>query len=795
MTGLLHDLRFAVRLFLTRPTYAVATAGTLAAAIAANIAIFMLVDGVLLRPLPVPDANRVVQLEEQHGTGRLNLTGGAVADITARARSFSAIAAFRLYTPGLSAGTEPEQVLAADVSPEYFEVLGAQPLYGRSFAPSDFAPGARATVILGDGVFRRSFGGDPAAVGRVVLINAVPTEVIAVMPPGFYAPGRPAVWRPRPESAALPLNRRAHLFTVLARVRSDVTVDAARSELDVLAGQITADSARIDPDMRLMATPLHERLVEGVRPALLILWAAVGLLLLIAAANIANLQLMQATVRSRELAIRRALGAGHGRLVRQLAAESLLLGAVGGTIGILLGAWAAPSLAAALPATLPGVADLAPRQGTIAFGILLALGSSLIFGVGPALRTSARAVGALRDRAAAPASTAVRATLVACEVAMTVVLLAAAGLLARSFTSVLRIDPGFDPAGIVTFNLTLPAARYPDAAAHAAFYQQLLGGIASVPGVASVAATGALPLTGTPTTTMVPEGRSEADGLVADIVTASPGFFSTLRIPLKLGREFTDRDRAAGVPVVVINEAAVKQFWPSGGTPIGRRIVMQDWGQPYEAQVIGVVGDVRQMGMEGDARPAAYYPLAQFPETVLREAIVIRATAPPDQIVAAAREQVRAVDRDQPIASVRLLSEVVASAIAQRRFNFVLVAAFACAAVLLAGFGVYGIVAFAIAQRTTEIGVRVALGARPPDIVRLTARLAALPIGAGLAVGIAGALSASRALETLLFGVKPTDVATLAAVAAAIVVLGAAACFAPTRRALRVDPAAALRGE
>jgi putative ABC transport system permease protein len=793
MAGLLLDLRFAVRLFVTRPTYTIAVAGTMAAAIAGNVAIFTLVNAVLLRPLPLPQPDRLVRIEERHGDALLNLTGATLADVTNRARSFGAIGGYRLYTPGLSAGAQPEQVLAADVSPAYFDVLGLGPVLGRSFEPHDFAPGARRVLLLSDGVWRRTFGGDPEAVGKVVLVSAEPAEVIGVMPPAMYAPGQPAIWRPRPPEAALERNRRAHLFTVIARLRPDRAVDAARSELDALASQVLQDSAHVDPDMQLVATPLQQRVVESVRPALLMLWAAVGLLLLLATVNITNLAMMQAAQRTRELAIRLAVGAGRGRLVRQLAVESLVLGLLGGSIGMAVGLWVAPVLASTLPMTLPGVSDLSPNGRLIAFGAALSIGASLLFGIGPAVLVSTRTT-TLRDRST-PSSTPIRAALVACEVALTIVLLAAAGLLARSFTTVLRIDPGFDATDVVTFDLTLPSARYPDTRAHADFYQQVLDRIAFLPGITSTGVTGALPLRGTPTTTMVPEGRTEQDGLHADIVTVSPGFFATLRIPVRLGRAFSDRDRAGSLPVVVINEAAVKSFWPGSENPIGRRIVMRDWGEPYEAHVVGVVGNVRQMDIEMGERPAAYYPIAQFPETMLRETIVIRASVPPDQVIAAARAQILTIDRDQPVASVQLLEDVIAAATAQRRFNFVLVAAFACAAVLLAGFGVYGVVAFAIAQRTKEIGVRVALGARPASIVRLTARIATAPIASGLTLGIAGAFGAGRALESLLFGVHPTDAATLGAVIVAVLLLGAAACYLPTRRALRVDAASALRGE
>jgi predicted permease len=794
MTGLALDLRFALRLFVTRPAYTIAVVGTLAITIGANIAIFMLVDGVLLRGIPAPRPEQLVAIEERHGAGRLNLTGATVADLVAGAHSFDAIAAYRLYTPGLSTGSHPEQVLAADVSPGYFEVLGTRPALGRPFESHDFASGARRTVILSDGTWRRTFGADPGAVGRVVLVNAEPAEVIGVMPAGLYAPGRPSIWRPRPEEAALTLNRRAHLFTVLGRLRDGRTIEGARSELDLLSNRVLEASGNLDPDMRLSATPLQERLVESVRPALLTLWAAVGLVLLIAAANIANLQLMQGALRDRELAIRRALGAGRTRLLRQLLAECLLLGGVGGTAGILLGLWSAPALASALSPTLPGVAELTPGLRVAVFSGLLSVLTVAAFAIGPALRASNRA-GSLRDRSGTAGSSRLRAALVACEVAMTVVLLTGAGLLARSFTTLLRIDPGFDPEGVVTFDVTLPAARYPDAAAHADFHSRLLERIAAMPGVLSAATTGALPMTGTPATTMVPEGKTEADDLQADVVTVSPDLFTTLRMPLLQGREFSPLDRRGSAPVVIVNESAARQFWPDAPSPLGRRLVMHDWGSPYEAEVVGVVGDVRQMGLDQSTRPAAYYPIAQFPETLLREAVVIRASGAVEPVVTAARTAVAGVDPDQPVASMRLLTDVLASAVAQRRFNVVLVSAFAAAASVLAGLGIYGVVAFAVAQRTREIGVRVALGARTAHIVRLAGRVAAIPLAVGLTAGMAAAQAASASIQSLLFDVRSTDPVTLAAVAVAVAVLGGLACLAPMRRALRVDPAVALRIE
>lgn len=803
MTSLLLDLRFAVRLLLKQRSVTLAAIATLAVAIAANTAIFALVDGVLLRPLPLPDPGKLVRIEERHDRGRTNVTGATFADLSRESAVFSEIASFRLNSPGLSDGTMPEQVIAAEVSPRYFEVLAVGPLSGRTFGEPDFAEGARRVVILSNDVWRRRFGSDPSAVGRTVLVNAVPTEVVGVMPPGFFAPGsgarmagQPDIWVPQTRGGALQANRRAHLFTVIGRLAHGQTVASARSWLELFSRRVLNESGGIDPDMRLEATALQARLVESLRPALLILWAAVGLVLLIGAANIANLLLMQGAVRTRELSIRRALGADRARLIRQLTAESVVLGLAGGVIGVALGMWALPVLASLLPSSLPPALGLTADGRIAGFGLLLSVIAAAAFGIVPALRGAADAAGGtLRDRSGAPGSARLRGTLVAAEIALTVMLLSAAALLARSFLLVTRIDPGFDPAQVVALDISLPPARYAGAAAQADFYQRVLDRLAVLPGVTAAAVTGALPMTGTASTTMVPEGGHREQELAADVVPASPDYFTVLRIPLRAGRLFSEADRRGTAPVALINEAAASRFWPAGVSPLGRGLTMEDWGVPHRAEVIGIVGDIHQAGLEAAVRPAVYYPLAQFPETMLRQSVVIRTPGDPLAVVGAVREQIRAEDSDQPIASVRPLDDVLAGAVAQRRFNLLLIGSFAATALLLAGIGVYGIVAFAVGQRTREIGVRVALGARPADVVRLVLGQGAVPVSLGVAIGLAGARAASGLLDSLVFGISGTDASTMIGVALVVGALALAAAIVPARRALHVDPAVALRGD
>jgi len=796
MTSLLPDVRFAARMLWKHKTLTASALATISLAIAANTAIFSLVSSVLLRRLALPQPERVVRVEERHEGRALNLTGATFADVRERVGAFSAAASFRLNSPGLAAGDVPEQVTAAQVSSEYFAVLSTPPLLGRTFEPADFAPGARPTVLLTEDVWRRSFGGDRDAVGRTVLVNAVPTEIVGVMPAAMFAPGSPRIWIPQTPQGTFEGNRRAHLFFVVARVRRDVSLEAARQELETVSSQIRDDSGEVDPGLALGMTPLHEWLAAPVRPALLMLWAAVGLLLVIGATNVANLLLMQGASRTREIGIRTALGAPRARLLRQFAVEAVLLGAAGGALGTLLGIWAVPVLRMLVPASLSRSVDISADGGTLIFGFLLSMFTTVCFGVAPAIRaSSAPAADALRDRESiSPARSALRTAFVTAQVGVTVLLLTGAALLARSFLLVTRMDPGFDPSGTLAFDVTLPSATYPDARAHAAFLTRLVEQVRSIPGVQHAGAAGALPLGGIPATTMVPEGGDPDADLSADVIPSSPGHIEALRIPLKAGRLFTQADHERGVPVMLVSEHAARAFWPTDPTPLGRRVTMRNWGEPYTAEVVGVVGDVRQAGPDADIRSAVYYPLQQFPETLIRYSIVLRAPGDPRALAAAAREAVWRADRTLPVASMRTMGDAMAAAVAARRFNLLLIGAFAIAALGLAAMGLYGILAFAVGQRTRELGVRIALGAGATDIVHVVWTHGAVPVLLGLAAGLAGAVAGSRVIRGLLFGIEGADTVTFGVVAALMLLVAGVASLGPIRRALTIDPAAVLRG-
>ncbi len=796
MNSFALDLRYAFRILRKHWLLSMSAICTMALAIGANTSIFALAYGVLLKPLPLPDAERIIRIEEQHHGRRLNVTGATFSDLRERTRTLRAIAAYRILSPGLSAPPGiPEQVVAAEVTTNYFDVLGVSPAVGRWFAATDFVSGSAHTVIVSDGIWQRRFGSDRTVVGRQVSIDSVPAEIIGVAPARMFAPGTPDIWIPATRSAPLLSNRRAHLFTVIGRIDASYSLGSSERELDALSTAIGRDSGNVDPDLTFLATPLQTRMIQNARPEILALWTGVSLLMLIAAANIASLLLMHGSARARELSIRIAVGAGRSRIVRQLATESVLLTCAGGLIGTCAGLWAVPALRAALPASIPRAADLTGGPIVLLFSICVSLAMAVIFALPLTLRTSMlRPADALRSRiASGPGHSRSRSILVIAEIALTATLLCGAGLLGRSLWSVLQVEPGFNPSNVLTFRLSLPAAKYSNAGAHHAFYQSVLERINALPRIVAAGVTGALPLTGTPATTMEPQRSTAAEQLSADVVTVTPGFFAALEIPLHRGRLFSPADLKGTQAVMLINETAARRFWPDGSSPVGRLITMKDWGAPYQAEVVGVVGDVHQAGSDSEVSPAVYYPLAQFPETTLTQSIVVRTTGNLTQTASMVKDQIWAVDSSQPIASVRTMDEIMSAAVAERRFNLLVLSAFAAAAVLLSAIGIYGIVAFAVSERRHEFGVRIALGAPRWDLVRVVMTHAAQPVGIGLIAGLGGALMTSRLLQTLLFGVRATDAMTFAAVGLTIATVTVLACTAPVRRALRLDPIAALR--
>jgi putative ABC transport system permease protein len=796
MISLPRDLRHTIRTLARRPAFAATAIATIALAIGANTLMFALIRAVLLKPLPLPEPDRLVRVEQVHQSGPSNVTGATFRDLQARTTTLASVAAFRVSPATLSAEREAVQASATTMTSGYFTVLGVTPRAGRLPAAEDFVSGGAPVVFIDSAAWRRFFSHDPSAIGRILLVNAVPRIVAGVIDVPSSIPGAADVWLPYPDDAPLLMNRRARLFTVVGRLRPGISVSAASSELDNIARQVRHDAPEAGMDLSLRATSLAERIVQPIRSALVVLWAAVGVLLLIAFANVSNLLLMQGTIRARELSLRTALGASRATLVRQLALESVLLGVAGGVTGAAIGAWGLTVLRAALPPLLPRVTEVRADATVVLPGIALSLVASILFGLVPAIRASRRdAAASLRSRHGEQAGSRLRDIFVAAQVALTLVLLFGAGLLGRSLLAVTRVPLGFDPSDVTTADLSLPSARYDDAAAHARFYARLLEQMSGVQGLDAIGVTGALPLSPTAATTMIPQdGRSDQQA-DADVITATPGLFTALRIPLVRGRSITDLDRSGAQPVALVNETAARQFWPAGVDPIGRTIEMRDWGSPYSATVIGIVGDVHQAGPDQPSAPAVYYPLAQFPETTLMQTVVVRSRVPLERVIGGIRDAVARIDAAQPIALAAAMPERIASALAPRRFNLLLLGAFASSALLLAAVGIYGIVAFAMAARTREIGIRMALGAAPRHIVRLAVVRGVVPVLFGVTAGAVASLAVSRALAVLVFGVATHDAASLGIAIALVIAAGLAAIAGPARRVLRVDPAIALQAE
>ncbi len=800
MSALPRELVHAVRAVLRRPGLLAAVAATLALAIAVNTAMFGVVHAVLLRPLPFPDPQRIVRIEERHAAGApVNLTGATFSDLRAQARSFSHAAAYRVFPFNLSGEGDAVAITAARVSADFFFVLGARPLAGRFFAPGEFEPGGERTVVLGERLWRSFMGGDPGAVGRRVKLDGEPHLVVGVVAERERFPDAADLWLPLSPARLLPENRRSHLFTAVARVRPGVSLAEARGELASLAAGIGASARGQDELQALVLTPLGERLTQAVRPALAALSAAVGLALLVACANVASLLLARGAARERELAVRAALGASRLQIVRQLLLESLVLAAFGTLPGVLLAGLATQALRALAPPGLPRADEIALDGVALAHAVAIGLGSALLFGLGPALRAArGSGQGALARGARGVVSPSrARAGLVVAQIALLVVVLGGAGLLARSFLELQAAPLGFRRAGVFTFYVSPAGPAYGSAAPTLGYVDRVLEELRGLPGARQAAAALSLPSRPRPSTAFALEGRDEAapDGTpMADVQAVSASYFSLMEIPLLAGRGIEEAD-AAGAPVVaVLSRAAAQSFWP-GSSPLGKRIRLLHWNDPLEARVVGVVEDVRQAGPEADVAPAVYFSHRQFADRVLGFSFLVRSDEPAGRLAGAIRARLRALDPDQPVSQLASLDEVLRAALAPRRFNALVVGAFAGLALVLSVIGVHGLVAFLVGERTREIGVRLALGASPAGVRRSFASQGLRLTLAGVALGLPLALAAGRAAAGLVASVSAADPLALAGAAALAVGAGLGAAFFAARRAAALDPAAALREE
>jgi putative ABC transport system permease protein len=801
-----RDLRYACRLLRRQPAFSGVAILTLALGIGATTAVFTVVYGVLLRPLPYRNPDRLMMLFYGH-RGRVSpwLSPLDFGDYAARSDVFTAAAALAPITANLTGTGDPERLQGARVSWNYFTVLGASMAHGRAFVEAD-AQGDGARVVLSDGLWRRRFGGRPDVVNSTMTFDGHALTVIGVASPDVRFPATAEFWQPlifTPHDLA-PDARGAQWVQVLARLKDGESPREATTALEAVASRLALTFPRTEKDATLIALPLQERIVQNSRPTLLLLLGAVTLVMLIACANVANLVLARAQGRERELSVRAALGASRAQLIGQLLTESLVLGVLGTIAGATLAVLPVRALALLGPSSIPRLSEVAIDVHVLALAAGAAIVTTLVFGLTPAISASGWSSGGgfVPSRAVVGgAGTRPRRLLVIAELALAIMLLAGAGLLIRSYVQLQRVAPGFDPEGVVTFGLSLPAAKYSDPGVPTAFVTTLLARIQGTPGIDSVSVAMGLPFTSdlNALTGFRREGEPEPDSASmpsASLRIISADYFKTMRIPIRRGRFFTTGDTATGPEVAVINERTAQRFF-SGANPIGQQIRVSAELARHAANgpktIVGVVGNVKYGGLDEETPAEIYLPYDQQPVDAFTVAVRGRGDAP--TLVPTLRREVEALDPLLPLANIHSLGDLVDASIAGRQFTLIVFLVFGAIAVALSAVGVYGVLAYLVGQRTREIGLRLAIGAAPSDVVWLFLREGAVLALVGVSVGLAGALAAGRWIAALLFGVTPADPATFAIAVLTLALTAACATYLPARRAARVDPAQALRAD
>lgn len=808
---MLNDLRYAVRTLFKNPGFTLVAVITLALGIGANTAIFSVVNGVLLRPLPFHEPDRIVRVSTSTADEpRSNHSAGEFIDLRREQQSLQAVAGYRPLPFTVAARTgEASQLVGAFVTAEFFDVFGVPAAIGRRFSGAeDTAPGDRR-VVLSRRAWKQLYGERSDAVGLPLRVNGQVHTLVGVLPSQAEWPAGADIWvlserEVPPSPLDLPqeaADREVRYFEAVARLKPGVTLAQAQQDVSRVATLLHARDAPTAARRDFRLFDLREDIVGDVRFGLLLLQAAVGLVLVIACANVSSLLIARATGRRRELAIRAALGAGRGRLVRQLLTESALLGITGGLAGLLVGAWMIGLLTRVLPDTVPRGGEISLDRVVALVTILAAIGTGLLFGVLPALQASqTQAQTALKqggDRGGTSGMRALgRSTLVVAEVALTLVLLAGAGLLLNSLLRLQRVESGLRPENATVVGLVIPQSRYPTAAAQIGLYRRLLEGLGSRAGIQAVGIGFPGPLRGDNASgTLTIEGReatSPSDRPFANLGSVSGGFFAAMGIPIMAGRSFADSDGAKAPPVAIASAALARKYWP-GENPIGKHLRFDDEAAAPWSTIVGVVGDVRQLGLHQDPPPILYLPYQQFPLPFTN--ITIRSSAPAGAIASLVRAELAAIDPDLPPGDTNALQAVLDESIAQPRFRTMLLTAFALAALLLAAVGVYGLISYSVVQRTREIGIRVALGAQPRQVLGQIMREGLLLAVAGVGLGLLGSLLAARVLSTFLFGVGAADPLTFGSVALLLLAVACLATYVPSRRALQVDPVTALRGD
>ncbi len=795
---IIPDLLFAWRTIRRRPGFALLVSGTLALGIGANTAMFSVVNAVLIRPVPYPEPERLVFMYGSFAKNdRAAMSPPDYLDYRAENRVLTSFAARSIGGEAvITSGGPPERVAAGTITANFFETLGVAPLRGRLFLPDEEQGTGPAVALLSYGLWQRRFGGDPAVVGTAVTINGRPTEVVGILPRRLDHSLEFEVWLPlgfgQPEMAI----RRFHSLRGVGRLKPGATLAEAQANFDAIAKQLEATYPE-NETWRLRLVPYRDVVVGDLGQALVILLAAVGLVLLIACVNVANLQLARATTRQGEMVVRTALGADRTRLVRQLMTESLLFAGLGGALGLGVAAGLMGAIRTATAAVLPRMVEVQVDGRVLGFTIAVSLLTGFLFGLAPALHTVRRNLtstlaslgrGSGRNRS--------RDGLAALQVAISTVLLVGSGLMTKSLIALNQAETGFNPDGVLTANLVLPPGRYSDRPAAERFWLELTERLGAIPGVSAASATSSLPLRGGSDAVYWPEDRppaNEAERRNAMVVSVSEHYFKAFRIPVIEGRGFESTERNGGPPALIVSRSLAARVFP-GQRATGRRLVV-DVGTPFAGEVVGVVGDVRAFGVGGPSPDIIYFSAYQPGGFGIRYLnLVLRTSGDPALLANPVRAVVADLDRDLALADVQTMASVVGMSTAPQRFSAWLLTAFSIAAVLLAVIGLYGVLAFAVSERTVEIGIRLALGARKPAVFGMVVGRGLSVVGVGIAVGLVGAALGGRLLESQLYQVTPTDPLVFGAVAAVLALTGLAATVIPARRATRVDPMAALRG-
>ena len=816
MQTLIQDLRYGARMLSKKLGFTLIAVITLALGIGANTAIFSVINAVLLRPLPYAEPERLVAIWEsntQRPDSRNSIAYPNFFDWRAQSQSFERMASYHMNNMALTGVTTPVNLRGAVVSPDLFAVLGVKPQLGRWFVPEEEKPGIRAAII-NHSLWQRQFGGDPNIIGRALTLDGKPFNVVGVMPAGFQFPIEAEtveIWvtssidgeKTDPKEQAQNEQRGSHFLQAVGRLKPNIKIEQAQAEMSLIAGKLEQQYPDTNTRHGSRLIPFHDDLVRDYSEALWLILGAVGCVLLIACANVANLLLARATARYKEIAVRAALGADRWRVIRQLLTESLLLSVGGGLLGLLLAWWGTEALIRLIPEDVPRLAEIDLDRWVFGFTLLISVVTGVVFGLAPALQaskielTEAMKEGS-RGAGAGAGHARLRNALVVVEIAIALVVLIGAGLLLQTFHKLQQVDLGFDTSHTLTASVELPDARYPKPEQATAFYQNLLERVKALPGVENASAITPLPLGGsTFVISFEVEGRNIPKGQLpsSHFRAITPDYFNVMRIPLISGRAFTNRDDAKSPGVVIINESFAKRHFPNEN-PIGKHLKpgISVTDETVWREIVGVVKDVKHnQSLSRDYEPEYYMPHAQIPLGSM--SLVLRATNDPRSLAGAVQREVHALDKDIPVYRIKTLDQYLGVAVAKPKFNALLLALFAGLALLLTAIGLYGVMAYSVIQLTQEIGIRIALGAQTGDVLQMVLRQGLKLTALGLALGLAAAYALTRYMQTLLFGVKPADPLTFGLIALLLIVVAIVACWIPARRATKVDPMVALRRE